>query len=188
MTEYGFETNPPDPFSGIAPDLQAKYNTLGEYIAYQNPRILSQAQFLLVDVAPVRTRTKNTKAYWFTYQSGLYTNKLAPKLAAYSYQFPFLVIPIGIDSVTGAAAVHIWGQLRFLPNGAASEVLDPVEAEGQLGRLGDGRRPGADVSPRRATSRPTASRRSRHPATSARSGCSPTAASACSPQARTAAE
>ncbi len=123
MTEYGFETNPPDPFSGIAPELQSKFNTLGEYIAYQNPRILSQAQFLLVDVAPVRTRTKNTKSYWFTYQSGLYTNRLAAKPAAYAYQFPFLVIPIGVDSLTGAAAVHIWGQLRFLPNGAASEVL-----------------------------------------------------------------
>ena len=50
MTEYGFETNPPDPFSGVPYDLQAKYNTLGEYLAYLNPRIA------LAGAVPARRR------------------------------------------------------------------------------------------------------------------------------------
>jgi hypothetical protein len=120
MTEFGFETNPPDPYSGIAPDLQAKYDTLGEYIAYKDPRIMSQAQFLLADVAPVAGKKKNSKAYWFTYQSGLFDLNLNPKPAAYAYSFPFLVIPTGVDPTTGAQVVHLWGQLRFLPTGQAS--------------------------------------------------------------------
>ncbi len=122
MTEYGFETNPPDPFSGVAPELQAKYNTLGEYIAYLNPRIRSQAQFLLADVPPVRSRPKTSKSYWFTYQSGLYSQRGQPKPAAYAYSFPYIVTATGVDPTTAAPIVHIWGQLRFLATGQADVV------------------------------------------------------------------
>jgi hypothetical protein len=122
MTEYGFETNPPDPFSGIAPDLQAKYNTLGEYMAYRNPRIASQAQFLLVDVPPVKGKPKTSKSRWFTYQSGLYYRNGQPKPAAYSYAFPFVVTAVGVDPTTAAPIVHIWGQLRFQATGVADSV------------------------------------------------------------------
>jgi len=58
MTEFGFETNPPDPFSGVPLAAQAQFNTIGEYQAWQNPRIQSQAQFLLRDVAPVKKHRK----------------------------------------------------------------------------------------------------------------------------------
>lgn len=118
MTEYGFETNPPDPFSGVALPLQAKFNTIGEYIAWGNPRIASQAQFLLADVAPVRGRAKNSKGYWFTYQSGLFHQRGQPKPAAYAYSFPFIAQGGGIDPATGLRAFSLWGQMRFLNNGA----------------------------------------------------------------------
>ena len=122
MTEYGFETNPPDPFSGVAPALQAKFNTIGEYLAWSNPRIASQAQFLLADVAPVRGRQRNSKGYWFTYQSGLYFQRGQPKPAAYAYSFPFVATPLGVDPATGAPAFGLWGQARFLRNGATEAV------------------------------------------------------------------
>ncbi|MGH8733824.1 MAG: hypothetical protein ACREVB_09100, partial [Burkholderiales bacterium] len=72
MTEFGFETNPPDPFSGVPLAAQAQFNMTGEYLAWANPRIAAQSQFLLQDVAPVRKHSRTSKAYWFTYQSGLY--------------------------------------------------------------------------------------------------------------------
>ena len=122
MTEYGFETNPPDPFSGIAPALQAKYNTIGERMAWANPRIASQAQFLLADVAPLRQRRKNTKGYWFTYQSGLFFRRGQPKPAAYAYSFPFMATATGVDEATGAPAFELWGQMRFLSNGVPDAV------------------------------------------------------------------
>ena len=122
MTEYGFETNPPDPFSGISYDLQAKYNTLGDYLAYLNPRIASQAQFLLLDVPPVRSKPRTSKSYWFTYQSGLYTQRGQPKPAAYAYQMPFVVTPAATNPETGTPTAHLWGQLRFIATGQASSV------------------------------------------------------------------
>ncbi len=122
MTEFGFETNPPDPFSGVLPALQAKYNVLGEFLAYNNPRIASQAQFLLADVPPDRKHKKGSKAYWFTYQSGLFftAGKLlgTAKPAAFSYAIPFLATPAGVDPASGLPAFGFWGQLRFLANGA----------------------------------------------------------------------
>jgi hypothetical protein len=123
MTEFGFETNPPDPFSGVPYNTQAQFNTLGEYLAYLNPRIASQAQFLLVDVPPVRGKPKTSKSYWFTYQSGLFTQRGQAKPAAYAYQLPFIVAPVATDPTTGALISHIWGQLRFIPTGQASSVL-----------------------------------------------------------------
>jgi hypothetical protein len=123
MTEFGFETNPPDPFSGVAPAAQALYNTIGEYQAWQNPRIRSQAQFLLRDVAPVRTHKKGTKAYWFTYQSGLLYLKGAPKVSLLSYVTPFLAFDSHTtDPATGTEVFNLWGQLRALPNGTAASV------------------------------------------------------------------
>jgi hypothetical protein len=123
MTEFGFETNPPDPFSGVAPDLQAKYDTIGEYQAWLNPRIASQAQFLLRDVAPVRSHPKTSKAYWFTYQSGLYYLNGTAKPAAGAYGMPFLALNSNtLDPATGAPIFNLWGQLRLLPNGAAASA------------------------------------------------------------------
>jgi hypothetical protein len=122
MTEYGFETNPPDPFSGVPLAAQAKYNTLGEYLAWANPRIASQAQFLLRDVAPVRNASKNSKGYWFTYQSGLFALSGVPKPAAFAYSFPFVAVFGGVEEATGLPVFNLWGQLRFLPNGAADVV------------------------------------------------------------------
>jgi hypothetical protein len=118
MTEFGFETNPPDPFSGVPLADQAKFNTIGEWQAWQNPRIASQAQFLLRDVAPVRSHPKTSKAYWFTYQSGLYTLSGAAKPAAAAYALPFLAFNTNTaDPATGAQVYNLWGQLRFAPNG-----------------------------------------------------------------------
>ncbi|MDP2711532.1 MAG: hypothetical protein Q8O56_09960 [Solirubrobacteraceae bacterium] len=118
MTEFGFETNPPDRFSGVSLQLQAKYNQLGEYQAWQNPRIAAQAQFLLRDVAPVRNRRPGTKAYWFTYQSGLFFLNGTAKPAAFAYTMPFIATPHGADPATGGPLYSFWGQLRFLPDGA----------------------------------------------------------------------
>ncbi len=122
MTEYGFETNPPDPFSGISYDLQAKWNTLGEYLSYLNPRIASQAQFLLVDGSPVRSKPRNSKSYWFTYQSGLFTQRGQTKPAAYAYQLPFVVTPVAVDPETALLTSHMWGMVRFMPTGQATSV------------------------------------------------------------------
>ncbi len=52
LTEYGYETNPPDPFRGVAPKRQSLYLNEAQYLAAQDPRVRSLAQFLLYDSAP----------------------------------------------------------------------------------------------------------------------------------------
>jgi len=125
MTEFGYETNPPDPYSGQPLAKQPEYLNEGDYLAYLNPRIFSQDQFILRDVGPVPGHKPNTKAYWFTYQSGLYFNdgNVPPpraydhaKPAAQAYAFPFVVNPVN-------GALGIWGQLRFRPNGAQGDQV-----------------------------------------------------------------
>jgi hypothetical protein len=123
-TEFGYETNPPDPFSGQTLDHQAEYIDEGDYMAAQNPRVLSQTQFILKDAPPVKGARPNTKAYWFTYQSGLFFANGTPKPAAAAYALPFI-------ANLSAGGLNVWGQLRFRPNGITDSVqIEQLNADG----------------------------------------------------------
>jgi hypothetical protein len=125
LTEYGYETSPPDPFSGVSPALQAEYINEGDYIAWRHPRIFSNAQFQLFDVPPRDDFPRDSQSYWFTYQSGLYTAQpnAQPKIAATAYAFPLVVRQRGANA-------RIWGQVRFTPNGATQLVTLQVKQRG----------------------------------------------------------
>ncbi|MDQ3768270.1 MAG: hypothetical protein M3370_02160 [Actinomycetota bacterium] len=116
MTEYGFETSPPDPFQGVSLDEQAEWNILGDYLAWLNPRLASQAQFLLTDAGPARQHTANTKAFWKTFQTGLLYDNGQPKPAFQAYKFPFLAGPAGPTNVS------TWGQVRYRQDGVPTAV------------------------------------------------------------------
>ena len=123
LTEFGFESNPPDPFSGVSLDRQAEWNQLGELLAYLNPRVAGLTQFLLRDVAPVASAPRSSKAHWFTYQSGLEFVDGAPKPAMQAYIFPFVI------QQPGGFVVNVWGQLRFRPNGLPAGAQDQVQLQ-----------------------------------------------------------
>ena len=118
LTEYGYETSPPDPFAGISLRLQAEYINEGDFIAWKHPRIFSNTQFQLFDVPPRREFPRDTRPYWFTYQSGLFTAEpaLRAKPAATAYKFPLVVRRRG-------GTARIWGHARFAPNGATYAVV-----------------------------------------------------------------
>lgn len=111
LTEFGYESNPPDPRNGIPYLRQAQFNQLADFIAYNDPRVLATTQFLVRDVGPLTKYPKGSRLYWFTYQSGLYTVTGRAKPAAFGYTFPLVVFP------AGEGVVGFWGQLRFRPNG-----------------------------------------------------------------------
>jgi hypothetical protein len=121
MTEFGYESEPPDPFSGVPLDKQAEYINVGDYIAYKDPTVIANTQFQLRDVDPVKGKKKTSKQAWFTYQSGLLFNDGRPKPAATAYVLPLVVAGKGIDSV-GQQGVNLWGWLRFLPTGTQTQV------------------------------------------------------------------
>jgi hypothetical protein len=123
--EYGFQTKPPDPYGGVSLALQARYINESDYIAWRNPRVFSVAQFLLYDSAPKREFPRGSAPYWSTFQTGLFTALPAgaPKPAVRAYKFPLVV-----KRKRGTA--HIWGQVRFAPNGATYPVLLQSHAPG----------------------------------------------------------
>ena len=130
LTEFGYETNPPDPFSGVSLAKQAEWINVGDYLAYKQPRVIANTQFLLRDAPAVKHASG--KAKWFNYQSGLFTDKGRPKPAAYSYRMPLVLERHGGGTAT------LWGWLRFLANGVSTEVsLQFKPAGGSYATVGD---------------------------------------------------
>jgi hypothetical protein len=95
LTEYGYQTNPPDRFFGVSQKTQARYLSEAALRAYRAPRVDMLIHFLVRDEAHV--------GRW---QSGLFTINNAPKLAAST--FP---MPLSRMSIRGAT-VTLWGQVR----------------------------------------------------------------------------
>jgi hypothetical protein len=95
ITEYGYQTRPPDPLVGVAPSRQGPLTTWGEYMAYRNPRVASIAQFLLVDDGPVPGYRGNDPRRWISWQSGLYSAGMRPKPALEEYLRPIHVAQRG---------------------------------------------------------------------------------------------
>ncbi|MDX6665155.1 MAG: hypothetical protein QOG68_1361 [Solirubrobacteraceae bacterium] len=115
LTEFGYETKPPDPYHGVSLAKQADYSNIADFLSWLNPRVISQTQFLLRDVAPDKSYPKTSKRYWFSYQSGLFFHNGKAKPAAAAYQFPFLAFPYATDA-QGRKSFFVWGQTRFRPN------------------------------------------------------------------------
>jgi hypothetical protein len=122
LTEFGYESNPPDRFAGIPQSTQAAWMNVGDEIAYRDPRVASVAQFLLRDQPPNRKHPRGSRAYWANYQSGLRTasGKAKPSLLAYSFPFNLTPLPAGPG---GAGQYQAWGQLRFRPNFEQGDVV-----------------------------------------------------------------
>ncbi|HYH59353.1 MAG TPA: hypothetical protein VD790_09070 [Thermoleophilaceae bacterium] len=118
FTEYGYETKPPDPFSGVSLNQQAAYINAADYMAWKHPRVFANAQFQLFDVPPRTEFPRDSTQYWFTYQSGLFSSlpNPQPKPAMNAYRFPLVV------RRTGSTA-RIWGQVRFAVNGTTYPLL-----------------------------------------------------------------
>jgi hypothetical protein len=122
LTEYGYQTNPPDPLLGVSPALQARYIGEGAYAAYHAPRVDLLIQFLYRD-EPDLDR----------FQSGLVTisNKVKPALTAFE-------LPLAEISRSGSRT-SLWGQLRAPASGQTGTVELRVGAAWQtLGTVNAG--------------------------------------------------
>ena len=100
-TEFGYQTNPPDPFAGVSLAKQRRYLQQAAYLAWRTPRIRGLNQFRLTDGAldgfgPNRFRE---------FQSGLLFRNRRVKPAFRIFRHPFVI--------TGN---RFWGHVR--PGGA----------------------------------------------------------------------
>jgi hypothetical protein len=106
LTEYGYQSNPPDRMLGVSLPLQARYVSEGAYAAYRTPRVDMLIHFLYRD-EPVLGR----------FQSGLVTlgNRAKPALAAYE-------LPLA-ETMHRGGTTALWGQLRA-PGAPAAAAIE----------------------------------------------------------------
>ena len=95
LTEWGFQTNPPDRFLGVSPKLQAQYIGEAARRVFRAPRVDMLIQFLYQDEPQVDR-----------FQSGLITSRGRPKPALYAFEFPLTT------AGRSGGTARIWGQIR----------------------------------------------------------------------------
>ncbi|HZI90432.1 MAG TPA: hypothetical protein VFD31_02255, partial [Thermoleophilaceae bacterium] len=143
LTEFGYETNPPDPQKPFGLAQQARFINWAEYLAWKNPQVRSWPQFLLRDLGVVNAdkaaRGARPHADW---QSGLLFEDGTPKPAATSFKLALFVDCVtptvrptgrkrgrkarvrrggGARSGRPRRRVLIWGHVR--PGAAAHRVV-----------------------------------------------------------------
>ena len=116
FTEYGYQTDPPDPTIGVSWGTQASWLNEADFLAYRQKRVASVAQFLLVDDAPLKAFSSDDPRYWGTFQSGLETQEGKRKPAFTSYQRSIYVSP---RSARRGRKVRVFAQLRTAADGTA---------------------------------------------------------------------
>jgi hypothetical protein len=95
LTEYGYQTNPPDRAFGVSPALQARYLGEAALRVYRAPRVDMLIRFLV--------RDEQSVSRW---QSGLFTFHDQPKLAASAFPLPLAQLS------RRGSLVTLWGQVR----------------------------------------------------------------------------
>ena len=118
LTEFGYQSRPPDPF-GFPYAYQSAYINESEYMGYANPRVRSYSQFLLRDAQPLRQYPPRSHQYWSTFQTGLVglDNRAKPALSAFR-----LPIYLPVQRRRSAGNFTVWGGVRPAANGTRQTV------------------------------------------------------------------
>jgi hypothetical protein len=111
LSEYGYQSNPPDKFLGVSPALQARYISEGAYAAYHAPRVDLLIQFLYQD-EPLLAR----------FQSGLVTLNNRRKPAYNAFELPLAQLS------RNGTSTSLWGELRAPAAGTSARLERRVGA------------------------------------------------------------
>lgn len=126
LTEYGYETNPPDP-AGRSPEEHARFLGHATYLGWTSANVRMFPQFLLQDIGPTAGQAAGSRAQWSDYQTGLYHHDGPPKRAVLQgFKLPFHAE--AVQDETGAKEVVAFGQVRPLTGAqrVAVERFDPA--------------------------------------------------------------
>jgi hypothetical protein len=105
LTEFGYQTSPPDHAVGITLAQQVRYLQQTAYIAWRHARIRSLVHYQWFD-EPVHYRGPANLAY-AGWQSGLMLVNGIPKPSYHAFPHPFV-----IDRAPRARSARFWGQVR----------------------------------------------------------------------------
>jgi hypothetical protein len=97
-TEFGYQTNPPDPFAGVSLSRQSRYLQRAAYIVWRTRRIREINQFRLTDGQVDRGAGRRG---FIEFQSGLLFADRRPKPSLRAFRSPFVV-----------SGSRFWGQVR----------------------------------------------------------------------------
>lgn len=125
-TEFGYQTDPPDPFAGISLRSHSRFLQQAAYLVWRTPRLNGLNQFRLTD-GPLR-RARGLRRY-AEFQSGLLFRNRRKKPAFRSFTDPFVI-----------DGSRFWGQVR--PGGRHTVSLQ--HRRGAAGRFRTVRRAGTD--------------------------------------------
>jgi len=107
LTEYGYETSPPDPKVPFGPERQAQLLSWAEFIATRDPRVRMWPNFQLID-RPGDPAGPKLRPFG-DWQTGLYFEDWSPKPAAATYRTPTFA---GCVRRGGRTRVLVWGRIR----------------------------------------------------------------------------
>ena len=141
-TEFGYQTNPPDPFAGVSLGTQRHYLAKASYLAWRTPRIKEINQFRLTDG---RINRRAGRRGFLEFQSGLLFANRRKKPSYRAFQHPFFVNRARfwghIRAGTGPYTVRV--QRLAGRRGWVTILQLPVNnARGYFSRSLPGRRPG----------------------------------------------
>jgi hypothetical protein len=123
VTELAWESDPPDPYRGVALDLQARYLSQSMAIAWESPDVRMSAWYLLRDIPPDPAVSRQSRSYWRTFQTGLEFADGAPKPALQALALPLWIEP------RAEGGFHAWG--RVGPGeGARRVAFERMAADG----------------------------------------------------------
>jgi hypothetical protein len=105
LTEYGYQTNPPDRSDGVTLLQQRTWLQQAAYLAWADPRVKTLVQYAWEDEA-IRRLGPGRRAY-AGWQSGLLFADGRPKPALSSFANPFWAAP-----APDGRRVRFWGQVR----------------------------------------------------------------------------
>ncbi len=125
LTEFGYESNPPNPFVQNSTTQQAAWLNESEYMAWKDPDVVLLNQFELIDSRPRAHTQPGSRAYWGTFQTGLefVGGKPKPALAAFR-------LPIWLPVARHGQSVSVWGQLRLARHATTQHGLIEYERRG----------------------------------------------------------
>ena len=102
LTEFGVQSAP-DPINGVSEAKQAEYRSIGELIAYRNPRVRAFSQYLMRDDLP-RPGTRSERYGGF--ESGLRHSDGDRKPAYDGFRLPL------VARRTSRHRTYLWGLVR----------------------------------------------------------------------------
>jgi hypothetical protein len=105
LSEYGYQSNPPDRVLGVSLENQARYIGEGDYVAYRTPRVDLLIHFLYQD-EPNLAR----------FQSGLVTLAGRAKPALAAFQLPL------VETRRTGSTTWLWGQLSAPETGTTVRI------------------------------------------------------------------